>query len=495
MDAKRRALASLARRFPAAAALGKPLLLPLLRLLPQPTIAETSPFPSPVSAAAPPKLLVPVPRKAAAEANARLVAVADGDEGAGLGARAEGRDILMLVVSDLRIDPRVRREARALADHGYRVTVVCPSPFVDTEAPPEIQWGDGIDILYVGVACGNYVGEHPGFMGGLLFDVVERVLAGRRFLAVHAHDLNTAYVALAFARLTGAHFVADFHEWTSENVHWDDALKAWRPYPSEWKVQLQELERRIMREASAVITVSPSIVDAIAQELGDGRRPALIRNIPDLASTPSTGYDLLRSVLAVREDQFLILYQGGIGPTRRIEPVIMALKHAPGCVLAIRGPCMDLFGNGYRQVAEEAGVADRLHLLEAVPSSDVVAAARGADAGLYTVVGVCRNYELALPNKVYEYIAAGLPVLVSDYPEVSRFVREAGIGLVFDPEDPESIASAMNQLARDPALSNRFRRNAGKTLRSVDGEREWQKLVELYNALPVAAAAQPGNLA
>lgn len=477
MNAKRKILRLLAKRFPAAAALARPLVARLLSVnAPQmmPVVLEP---------------LVPTPMRGKAEADAHLIAIGEANAVPGIGAHAVGCEVLMLVVSDLRIDPRVRREAQALAAGGYRVTVVCPSPFIDTQPPPEVDWGERIEILYVGGACGSYVGEHPGFVGGMLFDVLARVLADRSFLAIHAHDLNTAYVALAFARRSGAHLVVDFHEWTSENVHWNDDAKAWQPYPADWKGELQVLERRVMREATAVITVSPSIANAIAEELGNGRRPTLIRNIPDLTSAPATSYASLRETLRVRDDQFLILYQGGIGPTRRIEPVISALKHAPQCVLVIRGPRMDFYEEGYRRTAETAGVSDRLHLLDAVPSSDVVAAVHGADAGLYTVVGVCRNYELALPNKVYEYIAGGLPVLVSAYPEVERFVEDAGVGLTFDPEEPNSIAAAMNQLAGDSALANRFRANAARALASVDGEREWLKLVALYGELPRTAHA------
>lgn len=466
MDAAYRLLGTLARRFPSVAALAKPLLLPLVHHLLRPRVR------------------VPTPDREGEEANAYLAAVVASDSTLGIGAKADGRDVLMLVVSDLRIDPRVRREAMALAEAGYRVTVVCPSPFVDTEMPPVIDWGKGVDIRYVSVACGNYVGVRPGFEGGALFDVIAREFADRSFLAVHAHDLNTAYVALAFARLKGAHLVSDFHEWTSENVHWDDIVKSWLPYPQVWKEELQALERRVIREASAVITVSPSIASAISQELGEGRQLCVIRNIPEFAFSESVAYRSLRDVLGVPPDQFLVLYQGGMGPTRRIEPVISALAHAPDCVLAIRGPRMDLYEEAYRRAAEEGGVASRVHLLDAVPSTDVVAATHGADAGLYTVAGLCRNYRLALPNKVYEYVAGGLPVLVPNYPEVSRFVHEAGIGLAFDPEDPLSIADAMNRLSSDTALKAKLRENSKRLLSSVASEREWQKLVALYDALP-----------
>lgn len=489
MDATRRTLASLARRFPAAAAFAKPFILPLLRFLPQPAIAEirlsSSPPASvrvPVAAAAQP--IVPIPMRGAAEADTHLVAVLEGYEDEEVSAGAAGRDVLMLVVSDLRIDPRVRREARALAGGGYHVTVVCPSPFADTQAPPEIHWGEGIDILHVGVACGNYVGIRPGFRGGQLFDVIERELAGRSFLAVHAHDLNTAYVALAFARLTGAHLVADFHEWTSENVHWDDDVKAWLPYPPDWKAELQLLERRVLRQASAVVTVCDSIADAIAEELGEGRRPGIIRNIPALSASPSRPYPSLKQQLGLPESQFVLLWQGGTGPTRLIEPIIEALAFAPGCMLVIRGPSLDAFGPAYRAIAERAGAGERLILQDPVPSSDVVAAARGADAGIWTLPRLCRNFTYALPNKIFEYTASNLALLVADYPEARRMVEAHEVGLTFDPYDPHSIAAAINRLIAEPALAQRFRDNTRTALATLDADSEWRKLVALYDALP-----------
>ena len=209
MDFTFRFLGGLARRLPAVAALVKPLLLPLIHHL----LRVRS--------------RVSMVDRQEEEANAYLAAMIDSVGSLGVGAKADGRDVLMLVVSDLRIDPRVRSEAMALAEAGYRVTVVCPSPFADTQMPPVIDWGKGVDICYVSVACGNYLSVRPGFEGGLLYDVIAREFADRSFLAVHAHDLNTAYVALAFARLKGAHLVVDFHEWTSENVHWDDIAKSW----------------------------------------------------------------------------------------------------------------------------------------------------------------------------------------------------------------------------------------------------------------------------
>jgi glycosyltransferase involved in cell wall biosynthesis len=325
-------------------------------------------------------------------------------------------------------------------------------------------------------------------MAGELFDAAMRAARRGQPLAFHGHDLNTCYAALAAARTTGAHFIADFHEWTSENVHWNAAAQAWTPYPDEWKAELKALETRIMSEASAVVTVSDAIVDALARELGQGRRATLVRNIPSLTATPTQDYPPLKQQLGLPENRFVLLWQGGTGPTRLIEPIIEALAFAPGCTLVIRGPSLDLFGPAYRAIADRVGAGDRLILKESVPSRDVVAAGRGADAGIWTLPALCRNFTYALPNKIFEYMAAGLPTLAADYPEARRVVQGNEIGDLFDPYSPQSIALAINRLIDDPALCERLRRNTVTALSSLDAESEWCRLVNLYDELPRALA-------
>lgn len=421
-------------------------------------------------------------------ANARLDAAADDPSLPGIGARARGRNVLMLVVSDLRVDPRVEREARALAAAGYHVTVLCPDPTLGRDASVSVDWGPGVDPRFVDWRASQYVGDQPGYRGGLFFDIAMAAARDLTPFAIHAHDLNTCHVAYALARQTGAHLVVDFHEWTSENVHWDNETVSWQPYPEEWRHELKALEHKMVLESSAAITVSEHIARTISEEVGGRRTLALIRNVPSLALAPTRPYPPLKRQLGVSDDRFVLLYQGGTGPTRLIEPIIAALEFAPACTLAIRGPSLEHFGKGYREIARQGGFEDRLFLLPPVPSQDVVAAARGADAGIYSVLGVGKNFIYALPNKIFEYAAASLPVLAADYPEASAFVRAHGIGLTFDPQDPRAIAAAINRLIDDPAMAAGLRAASERLTATLLGQDEWGKLVNLYAGLAEARA-------
>lgn len=401
----------------------------------------------------------------------------------GVGNDAGGRQVVMLVVSDLRIDPRVEREARALAGAGYEVTVICPDPTQGKQPDLKIDWGDGVAIEFLHWSAASFVMHRPLYMAEHLFKSAMRY----KPFAFHAHDLNTCYAGLAAARTTGAHFVADFHEWTSENVHWNFDKLAYLPFPGEWKAELQALEKRCLDEASAVITVCDSIADTIRWELDGRLRPVVIRNIPDIDFEPSKNYPPLKMQLGLPDDVFVLLWQGGTGPTRGIEQIIEALEFAPNCTFAIRGPSLDLFGEEYKAVAVKAGAGDRLILLDPVKSCDVVAAARGADLGIWTLPALCRNFTFALPNKIFEYMASGVPVLAAHYPEAKRLVEGAGIGLCFDPDDPRSIAQAINRFIENPEFHDACRARVAVALGSLDAEREWQKLVELYGTFPVTA--------
>jgi glycosyltransferase involved in cell wall biosynthesis len=402
-------------------------------------------------------------------------------DNAGISQAAAGRKIVMLVVADLRFDPRVEREARALAGDGFDVHVIWTDPqWVPGGPGAGIDWGSGVTFEALPMSAARFSEQFPGFLGRRM---LEAALAHRPF-AFHGHDLDTALVALTAARRTGAHAICDFHEWYSENVTWHPLRRTYRAHSWPVKAGYRWLERFCFAHATALITVCDSIADEMASQFGDGQTKVhVIRNIPDRLRQPSRDYLPLKQQFGLADDRFVLLWQGGLGPSRMIEPVIEALAFAPAATLVIRGPEIETYGPGYRAIAERIGASERLILAPAIPSRDVVAAARGADAGVWTLPNLCKNFTYALPNKIFEYLSSGLPVLVADYPEAKRLVEHHGVGLTFDPYDPRSIATAINRLVADPALAARQRASITHALAELDSVREWQKLVMLYRSL------------
>jgi glycosyltransferase involved in cell wall biosynthesis len=395
----------------------------------------------------------------------------------GIGKAAFGRHIVMLVVSDLRSDPRVRREARALADAGYTITIIWPNLEKDSADP--INWGAGIAFEPLPKEAGGFAYRFPEFLGR---SMLLAALQHKPF-AFHAHDLNTMLAALVAGRITGAYVVADHHEWFSESVVWVDWRSKYAAIGPLRRMLYRWLERLTLQNASVTLTVCKSIAKEMEAAANSLQKVEVVRNIPGLDESQGSLMPDLRTELGIQPHQHLVAYQGGIGPSRALEPVIRALAYAPNTCLMIRGPNIGSYDKHYRDVAIQAGVSARLFLLPPVPSRDVVTALRGADAGIYTVEGFCKSAIYALPNKVFEYLHAGLPVLTVNYPEVSSLLIDTGVGLGFVGSDPASIGAAMCEAAEPDRLAE-LKAKIPAVLAANQTDAEWQKLVDLYNGLP-----------
>jgi glycosyltransferase involved in cell wall biosynthesis len=388
--------------------------------------------------------------------------------------------VVMFGVAQLRIDPRVEREARALVEAGFEVVVVGPDLSEPSNAQVPLNWGPNITFdLLPGMAVGFMVNA-PWFYSAPLV----KAGSAHEAFAYHAHDLWTALIALDCASRTGALAVMDYHEWTSENVSWDAVNLKWAPHPAERADAFRNMENLGMRLAALTITVNQTIATALEEEAGlPPGTVSIIRNVPKLDAVPTKVYPPLKQQFGLPDSAFVVLYQGGTGPSRLLEPVIEGMAHAPGAVLIIRGPSLDLFGDDYRALATRCGVADRVILAPAVPSHDVVAAARGADLGLYTVVDASKNFRYALPNKVFEYLAADVPLAIADYPEVLKIITEHKCGVSFNPHDPRSIGAAIHSVQTDRKRFAELRRNVPIAFKALDGASEWERFAALYDGL------------
>jgi glycosyltransferase involved in cell wall biosynthesis len=383
--------------------------------------------------------------------------------------------IVMLVCSSLPVDPRVEREAKTLVEHGFRVKILCPQWCPVTPKP---NWGPNIAITVLPATAAGMGDDFPYLQPWAL---LEAALAEPAW-AYHAHDLDTAMPALLAAAKRRVPCVCDFHEWYSENVTYDFQRGMYHPHHWSKKLVFQLVERLAMRTASRVITVCDSIGKALEQQYGRARTVAIIRNIPPMQNvTGGRPPGELRRKLRIPAGHRVVLYQGGVGPSRNLEPVIRAMAHVPEAALVIRGPAIEYFSEAYLKLAAESGATGRVFCLPAVPSARVVAEARAADMGLWTLLAnVGLNFKYSLPNKVFEYLAAGLPLLGADLPEVRRLVDRYGLGLCFDPECPRSIADAINRLVLDDNFLRTCRANIAGALNDLRADREWSKLADIY---------------
>jgi glycosyltransferase involved in cell wall biosynthesis len=369
--------------------------------------------------------------------------------------------LLLVTPAELTRDPRARRAAAAAEALGFGVVGLTGR--ISGEEPAPL---DGVQIVRTGPQgrtnpqwkTGATARREPAVLRELrgLYRLARLALrtrglrrAGRtigRTDVVHANDLDTLPAAYLLAKELHSRLVYDAHELYAE----------FDPNPPRVaRALLMRIERRLARRADAVVTVSEPIAEELRRRLGV--EPIVVLNAPelDLREPPEPAGDQLRAV-----------YQGAFGTGRPLDDLLQAVRHAPNVQLTLR------VNRSTREALDAELPADlrgRVHVEHPVPPSEVVTALHGHHVGLLFDRPLTRNAELSAPNKLFEYLMAGLAVVAPDLPGL-RWLGEERLGVLFEPGSAESFGAALEALAADPERLAELRANARRAA------------VERYNA-------------
>jgi glycosyltransferase involved in cell wall biosynthesis len=340
--------------------------------------------------------------------------------------------ICMLLHKSVVHDSRVRREARALAADGHEITVVHLAP---ATVPPDVA-AEGYRVVS---ALPPRLGRAHLPLGAHRLALMARFVGAVRAVrpdVVHSHDAAMLAPGYVGARLASARFVYDSHE-LAVGV-------AWRT--RGWAALVWAIERLTVPRCHAIITVSDGIAERLHERYRLQRRPSVIRNLPDLEA-----YDLafeapdLRTELGTGTAQ-LILHLGAVARNRGCETLIRASARLEGTHVLFLGADDSSYVRGLQDVARLNGVIGRVHFRPSVPVREVLAYARQADVGISLLEDSCENHRVALPNKVFEYLAAGVPVVASDLPELRRQLSRLPAASVVDPNDADAVAACIRRV-------------------------------------------------
>jgi glycosyltransferase involved in cell wall biosynthesis len=362
-----------------------------------------------------------------------------------------------------------RIAARVLRAAGAPLRRVIPPP--PPEPPPVLGPPRTVPTANrMRVGLRNFAWPMHRFLQGLRF---ARIAGGRaaalRPVAYHCHDLNALPAGFRARKRWPAPLIYDAHElWPHRNRPDARRRKTW---------VVEKGDGALARRVDAVITVNDSIAEHLRRRYRL-RNVTVVRNTPSLTTTPAGASDGLQEIPRPR-----LMYVGGIQTHRGLEEMIHATVLMPGVTFVGMGPGNDDYRAELVAQAEAAGVAGRVRFLPSVPPSSVIPTIAGADLGLAMIKNYCLSYYLSLPNKFFEYLHAGVPVVASDFPEMRRLVDRYGVGATCDPAEPEAIARTVMDLLSRPEDLKRMSENALAAARELNWERERNHLIDLYRSL------------
>ncbi len=432
--------------------------------------------------------------------------------------------VVMYVLNDVSRDSRVLREAASLASAGHDVTIMATPLAADVLAAGEPDAPPGVRIQRIAIPAGspwwvtavrapwrlhplgalvllpwtllraawvglvNRVLGRPIQVGGIDFIRRWRVewLGWCRAAAAaappadihHAHDMEALPAARSAAARDQARYVYDSHE----------IYMAWGPVlrqPGLLRWVMARWERRMARGAAAIVTIGEELATELARRFGRAGIVPLY-NCPPRWDPPEVPEDRIRGAVPLDGKVPVVLCHGGFMANRGLEQAAEALLQ-PGLERA------HLVFLGYRAgfiepILADPRLAGRVHHLPAVPPAEVTAWVAGADVDVMAILPADLNSRLSTPNKLFESIAAGVPVVSSDLTARRAIVLDpvhGPLGALCDPASPVSIATAIRSiLDLDPAAAAELRVRVLRAARERwNWETEEARLLDLYREL------------
>ena len=358
------------------------------------------------------------------------------------------KNVIVTVTNDLVADNRMHKICESLHLNGYSVTLLGRQ--LPSSKPVKREYLTKRWRLFFNKGFLFYAEYNIRLFFYLLF---------RRYDLYYAVDLDTILPHVFISKLRNKPLIYDAHEYfpeVPELVNRKRVKKIW-----------EKIEEFSIRKANIVITVSDGIAEIFRKKYRI--KVNVIRNVPKAYNCMVSKYD-----------KPLVLYQGSINVHRGLENLIKSMKYLPEEVnLWIIGDG-DIYDDIKLMIKKEKS-ENRIKLLGKVPLEKLKQYTCLGWVGVSLEENVGMSYRLALPNKLFDYIQAEIPVLVSDLPEMKKIVNQFQIGEILKSQQPEQIALHLRKLLFDTEKRSKYSANIKKVRKDLVWEKEQLKLLQYIN--------------
>ncbi len=368
----------------------------------------------------------------------------------------ELKNAVVSVINDLVTDQRVHKHCVTLQKLGFDVLLVGRRQKKSGTPDPRSYRLHRMNLIFQ---------KGPLFYLSFNFRLFLFLLFSRTDLLV-SNDLDTLAANYLVSVVKKKPLVYDTHELFTEVPELQNS-------PVK-KAIWSKLEKSLLPRLKSVFTVNNSIANWYRKKYGIAI--SVVRNIPSGSALP-----LLkdRVSLGLPTDKKIIIFQGaGINVDRGGEELVQSMRYTKDILLLIVGS-----GDVIPQLKITAGrseFSDKIRFIEKLPYPEMMQYTRNADLGLSLDKASNMNYRYSLPNKVFDYIHAGIPILASRLPEIESLINTYAVGDFIDSHEPVVIAEKINELFGNPNRLATFKKNCRLAAIELTWEKEEKELIRVY---------------
>lgn len=338
------------------------------------------------------------------------------------------KTIISAATSDLFTDQRVLKTAYTLYKQGYNITVA--GRLRKSSGELNVPFKSIRFKLHFNKGFLFYATYNIRLFIFLLFSKVDIILS---------NDTDTLPACYLASKIRNKELVFDAHELFPEMAELQN-----RHLVKKFWAFIEEI---IFPHLKHCYTVSSSIVDYYKKKYGINMQ--LVRNVPYLKQKIQQKTKLLNY-----GDKKIILYQGALNTGRGIEWILNAMPMIPNAVFVLIGD--GDIKNELIQMTEALKITDRVDFLGKIPAQELSDYTTSADLGVCLLENKGLSYYYSLPNRIFAFIHAGVPVLATDFPEIRKIVEKYRTGVLISDYKPEFIANKINEIISKPFPTEHF---------------------------------------
>lgn len=285
-----------------------------------------------------------------------------------------------------------------------------------------------------------------------------------------ANDLDTLLANFLASKLRGIPVIYDSHEYYTEVPELSG-----RPLVKKiWT----RIERMCLPKAIKMYTVNESIANLYREKYQ--REVAVVRNVPPVFIPEIKEMNNEKERLGLPLNKKLLIIQGtGINVDRGVEEAVQAMQYVSNTVLLI-------IGSGdvipiLKKMVIDLQLTEKVKFIAKVPFEELANYTAVCDVGLTVDKDTNMNYRYSLPNKLFNYIQAGIAVLASDLIEVAKIVNDYKVGVVINNHNPQHIADKLNELLTNDAKLKQYKENSKQAAKELTWEKEEITLNKIYS--------------